>query len=148
MQGTLGAARIDLTNGGVIARYSGVEERFLLHRSPEEDAQRAEIYASSSTDGGIMYGNPTSTPPLWLSGIVEEETSYFHGLLTGEVPDPEFAALTDGSAARLSIATADALTLSLRQDRKVRVAEVIAGAEQRRREGDGVLSRERDGAAA
>ncbi|WP_313354259.1 Gfo/Idh/MocA family oxidoreductase [Microbacterium sp.] len=148
VQGTLGAARIDLTNGGVIARYSGVEERFLLHRSAEEDAQRAEIYASSSTDGGIMYGNPTSIPPLWLSGIVEEETSYFHGLLTGEVPDPEFAALTDGSAARLSIATADALTLSLRQDRKVRVAEVIVGAEQRRRESDGVLSRERDGAAA
>lgn len=125
VQGTLGAARIDMTNTGVTVRHSGIEERFLLHRNEEEDAQRTAIYASSSTDGGIMYGNPETTPPLWLTGIVEEETAYFHGLLTGSAPEPEFAALTDGSAARSSIATADALTLSLAQDRKVRVAEIL-----------------------
>ncbi|WP_431805924.1 Gfo/Idh/MocA family protein [Microbacterium paraoxydans] len=128
VQGTLGAARIDMTDTGVTVRHSGREERFLLHRTEEEDAQRTAIYASSSTDGGIMYGNPESTPPLWLSGIVEEETAYFHGLLTGAAPEPEFAALTDGSAARASIATADALTLSLAQDRKVRIAEILEGA--------------------
>jgi predicted dehydrogenase len=127
VQGTLGAAYIDLTNGGVIARHSGTEERFLLHRTAEEDAQRAEIYASRADAGGIMYGNPSSTAPLWLTGIVEEETEYFHGLLTGASPDPEFAALTDGTAARQSIATADALTLSLEEDRKVRVADVVGG---------------------
>ncbi|WP_136036555.1 Gfo/Idh/MocA family protein [Microbacterium sp. K35] len=128
VQGTLGAARIDMTDTGVTVRHSGREERFLLHRSEEEDAQRTAIYASSSTDGGIMYGNPETTPPLWLSGIVEEETAYFHGLLTGAATEPEFAALTDGSAARSSIATADALTLSLAQDRKVRIAEILEGA--------------------
>ncbi len=42
--------------------------------------------------------------------------------------EPEFAALTDGSAARLSIATADALTRSLAEDRKVRVAEILESA--------------------
>ncbi len=73
-----------------------------------------------------MYGNPSSTPPLWLQGIVAEETRYFHGLLQGDAPLPEFAALTDGSAARASIATADALTLSLAEDRKVRVAEITS----------------------
>lgn len=127
VQGTLGAARIDMTNAGVTVRHSGIEERFLLHRNEEEDAQRTAIYASSSTDGGIMYGNPVSTAPLWLSGIVEEETAYFHGLLIGNEAAPEFAALTDGSAARLSIATADALTLSLAEGRKVRVAEILGG---------------------
>jgi predicted dehydrogenase len=131
VQGTLGAARIDMTDTGVTVRRSGREERFLLHRTEEEDAQRTAIYASSATDGGIMYGNPESTPPLWLSGIVEEETAYFHGLLTGAAPEPEFAALTDGSAARSSIATADALTLSLAQDRKVRIAEILEGAHAR-----------------
>ncbi len=125
VQGTLGAARIDMTDTGVTVRHSGVEERFLLHRNEEEDAQRTAIYASSSTDGGIMYGDPHATPPLWLSGIVEEETAYFHGLLTGSAPEPEFAALTDGSAARSSIATADALTLSLAEGRKVRIQEIL-----------------------
>lgn len=128
VQGTLGAAKIDMTNAGVTVRHSGTEERYLLHRTEEEDAQRTEIYASSATDGGIMYGNPSTVPPLWLSGIVEEETRYFHGLLTGAEPEPEFAALTDGSAARLSIATADALTRSLAEDRKVRVAEIVESA--------------------
>ena len=127
VQGTLGAAYIDLTNGGVTVRRSGAEERFLLHRSEEEDAQRAAIYASRADAGGIMYGNPTSTAPLWLVGIVEEETAYFHALLQGAEPDPEFAALTDGTAARQSIATADALTMSLAEDRKVRVAEIVQG---------------------
>ena len=120
-----------MTDTGVTVRRSGREERFLLHRTEEEDAQRTAIYASSATDGGIMYGNPESTPPLWLSGIVEEETAYFHGLLTGAAPEPEFAALTDGSAARSSIATADALTLSLAQDRKVRIAETLERAHAR-----------------
>lgn len=129
VQGTLGAAMIDMTDTGVTVRHSGTEERFLLHRNEEEDAQRTAIYASSSMDGGIMYGTPTTTPPLWLTGIVEQETEYFHGLLTGADPEPEFAALTDGSAARLSIATADALTRSLAEDRKVRVAEILEGAE-------------------
>ncbi len=125
VQGTLGAALIDLTDAGVTVRHSGTEERFLLHRTEEEDAQRTQIYASSEMDGGIMYGTPSATPPLWLQGIAEEETAYFHGLLTGAEPEPEFAALTDGSAARLSIATADALTRSLAEDRKVRLAEII-----------------------
>lgn len=124
VQGSLGAALIDLTNTGVTVRHGGGEERFLLHRNEEEDAQRTQIYASSEMDGGIMYGTPSATPPLWLQGIAEEETAYFHGLLTGAEPEPEFSALTDGSAARRSIATADALTLSLTEDRKVRLSEI------------------------
>ncbi|MGF2949235.1 Gfo/Idh/MocA family protein [Microbacterium alcoholitolerans] len=124
VQGSLGAAMIDLTNTGVTVRHQGGEDKYLLHRNEEEDAGRTAFYASSEMDGGIQYGTPSATPPLWLQGVAEEETAYFHGLLTGAEPDPEFAALTDGSAARRSIATADALTLSLAQDRKVRVSEI------------------------
>lgn len=128
VQGTLGAAMIDMTDTGVTVRHSGTEERFLLHRDEEEDAQRTAIYASSSMDGAIMYGTPASTPPLWLTGIVEQETEYFHRLLQGSPPEPEFAALTDGSAARAAIATADALTRSLAEDRKVRISEILEAA--------------------
>ncbi|GAB3574318.1 Gfo/Idh/MocA family oxidoreductase [Leifsonia lichenia] len=125
IQGTLGAVMIDLKNPGVTVRIGGEETAHLLHRTAEEDAQRAEAYAGSAADGAIRYGDPSTIPPLWLTGIVEEETAYFHGLLLGDEPEPEFAALTDGTAARAAIATADALTLSLTEGRKVAVAEVV-----------------------
>lgn len=54
-----------------------------------------------------------------LTGVIEHALIYFHGLMMGKKPLPEFAALTDGSAAMAAIATADAPTLSLAEDRKV-----------------------------
>lgn len=124
IQGTEAAIKIDLQNAGVTIRYPDRVEQHLLHRNEEEDRQRSAIYSSSTTDGAIMYGDPSSTPPLWLAGIVEEETAYFHGLLQGGPADPEFSALTDGTAARAAIATADALSLSLAENRKVPVSEI------------------------
>lgn len=124
IEGTLGAIRIDLQDVGVELRAPGRRESFLLHRSEAEDRDRARIYSDSSMDGAIMYGKPSLVPPLWLQGVIAEELCYFHGLLLGGEPLPEFAALTDGSAATAAIATADALSLSLREGRKVRVAEI------------------------
>ena len=108
---------------GTLRTPSG-SEHFLLHRSEEEDRDRSSVYANSTTDGAIMYGKPNVAPPLWLAGIVEEEMTYFHGLMQGHEPLAEFAALTDGSAAAAAIATADALSISLRESRKVLVTEV------------------------
>lgn len=124
IEGTKGAIRIDLQNTGVELRTPKGVERFLLHRTEAEDADRTAIYNGSSTDGAIMYGNPAVEPPLWLRGIIEHETQYFHGLLSGGAPVPEFSSLTDGTAAMASIATADALSLSLRDGRKVQVTEI------------------------
>jgi predicted dehydrogenase len=127
IEGTLGAIRIDLQEAGVELRAPGRRERFLLHRSPEEDADRTAIYRNSTTDGAVMYGKPSMEPPLWLRGVIEHELAYFHGLMQGRAPLPEFATLTDGSAAMAAIATADALSLSLAEDRKVRLDEVTQG---------------------
>ena len=124
IEGTLGAIFIDMQNTGVELRRPQKRERFLLHRTAEEDANRSAIYSNSTTDGAIMYGNPSTEPPLWLKGIIEQELQYFHGLLRGEEPASEFASLTNGSAAMAAIATADALTLSLREGRRVKVSEV------------------------
>lgn len=124
IEGTLGAIYIDMQNVGVELRKPQKRERFLLHRTAEEDANRSAIYNNSTTDGAIMYGNPSTEPPLWLKGIIEQELEYFHGLMMGGKPAAEFAALTNGSAAMAAIATADALTMSLREGRKVRVTEI------------------------
>src|SRR5699024_5133915 len=64
-------------------------------------------------------------PPLWLKSIMEKEMKYFHDLMLGGDPEKEFVPLTDGTAATASIATADALTMSLKEDRKVNVNEII-----------------------
>lgn len=128
IQGTKGAIRIDLQDAGVEVRTVTGSRRFLLHRTEQEDADRSAIYSDSRTDGAVQYGTPERRPPLWLRGIIEEEMRYFHQLICGAPPEAEFAGLTDGSAASASIATADALTLSLREGRKVAVAEITAAA--------------------
>src|SRR5690625_2589921 len=127
IQGTRGALRIDLQEAGVQLRVGDASRRFLLHRNESEDADRTAIYRGSSTDGAVQYGNPDRRPPLWLRGIIEEEMSYFHGLMRGGRPEDEFAGLTDGSAAAASIATADALTRSLREGRRVDRKSVVEG---------------------
>jgi predicted dehydrogenase len=126
IQGTSGAIRIDLQDVGVELRTPTRRERLLLHRSREEDEDRKRFYGlgDASMDGAIMYGDPSKKPPLWLQGIMQAEMAYFDALLRGSQPDPEFAALTDGTAATAAIATADALTRSLRESRKVDVAEI------------------------
>jgi len=124
IEGTKGAIHIDLQNAGVELRTPDRNEKFLLHRTPEEDADRTAIYAGSETDGAIMYGNPSIVPPLWLRGIIEQELEYFHSLMLGAPAIPEFANLTDGTAAMASIATADALSLSLSENRKVLISEI------------------------
>lgn len=126
IQGDRGAIRIDLQNAGVELRAGGESRRFLLHRNEEEDADRTAIYQGSSTDGAVQYGNPDRRPPQWLRGIIEEEMGYFHHLVSGGRPEVEFEGLTDGSAAAASIATADALTRSLREGRRVAVTEMAS----------------------
>ncbi|MCM3908053.1 Gfo/Idh/MocA family protein [Trueperella bernardiae] len=125
IQAEKGAIKIDLQDVGVTVRVDDDERRYLLHRTAEEDRQRAEIYAGlTGTDGGVQFGHPDMELPLWLSGIVEEEMTYFHGLMQGEPVAEEFAKLSDGTAAMESIATADACTLSLKENRTVAISEI------------------------
>ena len=75
-----------------------------------------------------MYGRPGKLPPLWLHSIMKNEMKYFNGILHGDPIPDEFHPLMTGQAARAAIATSDAATLSLRENRKVFVSEVV-GAE-------------------
>lgn len=125
IQGTLGAIRLGLQGDGCELRTPERSERFLLHRDETEEQSRADFYQRGEKDAGALFGTPDTAVPAWLGGIIAEETAYFDGLLRGETPLAEFAALTDGSAALASLAAADALTLSREQGRKVRIAEVI-----------------------
>ncbi len=124
IQGSKGAIRIDMRHVGCELRTPERTEHFLLHRTQEEEDGRRAIQLDRGADGPIMYGSPQDRTPLWLTGIIEEELDYFQGLVQGKEPLAEFAALTDGTAAAAAIATADALTLSLKELRKVAVEEI------------------------
>lgn len=125
IQGTKGAIMINLQEVGVTLKTADKEEKFLLHRTQEEDDDRTKIYKGVEMDGAIMYGNPNKRPPLWLHGIMEMEMEFLHKILSGSEAEKEFAPLLDGTAARASILTADALTKSLLEDRKVRLSELL-----------------------
>ena len=55
---------------------------------------------------------------------MKNEMKFFNGVLHGEPVPDEFKPLMTGQAARAAIAAADAATLSLKEDRKVKVAEI------------------------
>lgn len=125
IQGTKGAIRIDMCNVGMTVHTEAGDEYYTTHETKEEDDDRTRIYHSSQMDGAIMYGSPGVVPPMWLKTIMKKEMAYFHNIMNGEKPDERFRDLLNGKAARAAIATADAATLSLRENRKVNVSEII-----------------------
>lgn len=126
IQGTKGAIRIDMCNVGMTVKNAdGSEEHYLVHETQEEDDDRTRIYHSTEMDGAIQYGHPGKKPPMWLHGIMKNEMKFFNGIMHGEEVTDEFQNLLNGKAARAAIATADAATLSLRENRKVNISEII-----------------------
>lgn len=125
IQGTKGAIRLDMKDTGVTLRTEQGEEHFLLHRTKEEDDDRTLTYNTKmEMDGAVLYGKPGKKPPLWLHGIMEMEMDYLNNIMHGGEVTDEFKPLLNGSAARAAIATADACTLSLKENRKVLVSEI------------------------
>lgn len=130
IQGTKGAIKLDMYNAGMTVKTDdGQEEHYLLHESKEEDEDRTRIYHSTEMDGAIQYGSPGKIPPLWLQGIIKNEMTFFNLIMHGTEVQDEYKDLLNGKAARAVIATADAATLSLRENRKVAVAEITGALE-------------------
>jgi len=130
IQGTKGAIKLDMKEAQMIYRdEQGKETTYLLHESPEEDAERRAIYGGIKVDGlkvdgAVMYGRPGSKVPAWLWTIMENEMAYFNDIVLGGQVSEEFEPLLNGRAARSVIKTADALTISLKENRKVSLDEL------------------------
>lgn len=125
IQGTKGSILIDMQEARFVLKTPDDEKVFILHESKEEDEDRARSNKGSEMDGSIMYGRPSLDPPKWLHSMMINEMVYFHQIMQGGEVVDEFKPLLDGTAARDSIATADALTLSLQEGRRVSVKEVL-----------------------
>lgn len=125
IEGTKGAIRIDMCNVGMTVKLAdGTEEHYCVHANKEIDDDRTRIYHSTEMDGAIQYGHPGKKPPMWLHSIMVDEMKFFNSIMHGAPIPDEFKPLMNGEAARSAIATADAATLSLREDRKVNVSEI------------------------
>ena len=124
IQGTKGAIKIDMYDCGGTLRIGDKTEHFLVHETKEEDDDCTRIYHGTEMDGAIMYGKLGKKPPMWLHSIMKNEMKFFNDVLHRAEVSDEFLPLLTGKAARAAIATADALTLSLNEDRKVRLSEI------------------------
>lgn len=125
IQGTKGAIKLDMFNCGGTLKVDGKETHFLIHETQEEDDDRTRIYHSTEMDGAIAYGKPGKRTPLWLSSIIDKEMRFLHDVMEGKVVDDEYKKLLTGEAALEAIATADACTISINEDRKVKLSEVM-----------------------
>lgn len=125
IQGTKGAIKIDMLNAGCTLKVDGKESHFLLHESKEEDDDRTRIYHSTEMDGAIQYGKPGKKPPMWLHGIMVNEMKYLNEIMHGAQASDEFKPLLTGEAARAAIATADACTISIKENRVVKLSDII-----------------------
>ncbi|QHW36674.1 Gfo/Idh/MocA family oxidoreductase [Staphylococcus ursi] len=127
IEGTLGAIKLDLYHTGGTLRVKGEgESHFLIHETQQEDHERTAIYTGRGMDGAIAYGKPGVRTPQWLQTCIDKEMAYLHRILQGGAIDESYVKLTNGVAALESIATADACTLSLKEDRKVKLSEIVA----------------------
>lgn len=124
IQGTKGAIRIDMKDVAMTVKTAAGEEKYPVHETKQEDDDRTRIYRGTES-GAIMYGKPGIKPPMWLHSIMKNEMKYFNDMMHGMEVDEEFKPLLTGEAARAAIATADALTKSCLENRKVRVKEVM-----------------------
>lgn len=125
VQGTRGHLTIDMHDVGVTVQTGTHTERFALHDSVEVDAERTRQNHASASGGGVTYGDASHRPPEWLRSGMHRELEHFDALVRGTRPRTGFwASLTDGTAARSSIATASALSLAAEQRRTVAVSAV------------------------
>ena len=124
IEGTKGAIKIDMSDVKMTVKTEEGTEYYTVHDSVEADDERRRIYHGTEMDGAIQYGHPGKLPPLWLQEITRKEIAFFNSVLHGEEADAEYADLLNGKAARAAIATADAATLSLKEDRKVKISEI------------------------
>lgn len=125
IQGTNGYIKLDMYHCGGTLKSGETITHFNVHESKEEDDDRTRIYCSTEMDGAIQYGKPGKRTPLWLNSVMVKEMRYLNDIMHGAKPSEEFVKLLTGEAARNAIATADALSTSIRENRVVKLSEII-----------------------
>ena len=115
VQGTKGAIKIDMCSCGMTLKTGEKEEHFLVHRTKEEDDDRTRIYRETERDNGQPVRKAGKKALSVASGHHGRRDGVLNNVLHGARLQTSSFPFVTGEAARNSIATADACTLSLRK---------------------------------
>ncbi|MGO4497844.1 Gfo/Idh/MocA family protein [Paenibacillus sp. 2RAB27] len=113
INGTEGAVLFDFKRSEIVVQTKNGIETFGINGQRDEDEDRASGYRQM--EGKIVYTSPTIRPPLFLRQPMRLEMVCFRDAISGKQVDPAYITLFDGTAARSSIATAEAAMLSLKE---------------------------------
>lgn len=112
INGTLGALYLDFKDSRILVRKDDRVVAYDMHETPEENEERRAQYVK--LEGGIVYGNPSVRPPLFIRKAMIAEMAFLRDAIQGAEIPAEWAGLLDGSAALGSVATAETADLALR----------------------------------
>lgn len=111
INGTEGAVLIDFQRSEISVKTISGIETFGINGKPEEDEERRGSYLQ--LDGKTAFTGPNSRPPQFLRSAIQAEMIRLRDAIQGKPVEEEFAMLFDGTAARDSVATAEAAMSSL-----------------------------------
>ena len=115
INGTEGAILIDMKKSNVYLKKHEQVTEHLLNYTKEEDEERAGFYLDGN--GGVAYGKSNSPQLGFLTNMMALEMAAFRDAVMGRPIPEHLNALFDGSAARSSVATAEAALKSLKEKR-------------------------------
>ena len=111
INGTEGFILLDFKQSLITMQNDTGEKQFGLHANATENENRIALY--KGLDGGVIHGNPSLRPPLFLSALMKRELETFRdAVISNDVPE-DLRSLFDGTAASQSVATAYAAMQSL-----------------------------------
>ncbi|NOU74216.1 gfo/Idh/MocA family oxidoreductase [Paenibacillus sp. LMG 31458] len=119
INGTEGAVLFDFKQSEIVVKTKNGIDTFGINGQPDEDEDRVNGYRQM--EGKIVYTSPTTRPPLFLRQPMRLEMTFFRDVIVGKPVDPEYVMLFDGTAARSSIAAAEAAMDSLKEQSWLRV---------------------------
>ncbi|WP_231571213.1 Gfo/Idh/MocA family oxidoreductase [Gordoniibacillus kamchatkensis] len=120
INGTEGAVLIDFKTSKVLLNMDGCVTEHFLHESEEENRERAAFNAGGN--GGVAYGKGTAKLPGFNLTIMRRELEAFRDAVLGLPIPAEIRPLFDGTAARSSVATAEAALTALKERRWIPVS--------------------------
>lgn len=120
INGTEGAILIDFKKSKVLLNKDGRMTEHLLHENEEEDRERAAF--NEGGNGGIAYGKGTVAKHMgFIQTMMRREMEAFRDAVLGLPVPAMIRPLFDGTAARSSVATAEAALVALKERRWVPV---------------------------
>jgi len=120
INGTEGSILFDMEKSKVYLKTKEGLSEHLMNDTADEDRERAEFY--TRREGAVVYGNSKSNDLDYMTKLMRREMAAFRDAAAGKPIAPEWKELFDGTAARSSVATAEAAMTALAERRWIAIS--------------------------